>query len=161
MRTLASVILFVAGLVALVSAFYLLFPNSEGVLDLSGLEWAFLILYGNAVRRVYLHGQKIGEGLLRAIQRVVNSAGVCTFIVVSLMVTGTFLAADARFHPATMGEDALAAMGPIQVVWLMTLLVAALIAAPSPPKAVTNPETLPIDAADKPQLIEEQVEVTK
>lgn len=159
MKIILNVVLFIAGVIALSFTVGILFPNFEGIQDLSGFERIFLILYGLAIRRVYQRNRNLGKGLLRTCQRVVNSAGVCAL---PIIVAVAFIASDkGQFRSSSASGDELAVIGMLQLLWLGALLVAAYFAAPSLPETVLNNDTLPIEPIVVQQKLEEQVEVTK
>ncbi len=159
MRIISSVALFIAGVITLSVTVGILFPNFEGIQDLSGFERMFLIVYGLAIRRVHQRNRKLGKGFLRTCQRVVNSAGVCALAVI---VPVAFIASDkGQFQSTSASGDELAVIGMLELLWLGVLLVAAYFAVPSLPETLPNSDALPIEPIVVQQKLEEQVEVTK
>lgn len=161
MRVIANVLLILSGLLTLGYTCNWIFPNADGLLDLSGLEWTFLLLFEMTIQRLYLRNRQLGYGIWRTCQKVVNSAGVCGLFylavcgAVLVVVGASEVALAANAPPDDLTTDALA-----QAIWLGSLVISAYFAAPtvrSPtPVAESAPTLLESEA-----MAQEDIEANK
>ena len=155
MRTLAAFVLFCVGLIAIAGTVVMLFPNSEGVLDLSPFEGVFLVQYGMAVHRTFQRYRALGQGVLRTVHRVVNSAGICALIPLALLAIG--IASSGHDRASNLSSDQSVVMAQLQNLWLGFLLSAAYFSAPRLPKTMPLADSPAIKPVAENQQLEPKV----
>lgn len=159
MRILVASILFIIGLIALTLTIALFFPNSDGVLDLSKLEIAFLILYGSAAQYTYQRCRAVGQGAFNAAQRVTNSAGICALILIAILAVGYATSVDDQ--ATSLSADQSDAIGQLQLVWFAALLIAVYLSAPSLSTAAPPSDSQPTKHDPEGQPLETHTEAIK
>ncbi len=130
MRFIVKMLLLVAGLAAFSLTYYFIFPNNDGLLDISRLEGAFLFLYTTAIIRLHARNRQLGYGIWKTVEKVMTSAGACCLTYFVVFVTLLVLVANEGSLSASGTTDDLSTVQLTLVIWLGSLLVFLYLAAP-------------------------------